>query len=383
MSSLRICINRIKQDLLYQHKILKIVFDWTVLLYLVLPGCVIAFFIYRSWWQELPAWSEYFSLPLLGMIAYLLSWLSNNRTFVKEADGVFLLKHKEKFVNLKKWAFIYSLFYASLKIIFLVIVTLPFLQRLFSYSIVEILAFAFFYIGLTYLILACKTMLQVRVKGWKEKVITTAIFIGLFMCNSFLFSPYLFKPVFSICSALVFVGISLLLILPIVVSTKYFQAEVTKENEERMRFISMIFRASPDLEKPKIIKRNKPFLFRRSKRLFKKRTAENAFLELFIKIIIRNLTYLSGYFRLIGVTGTAIILIPPTVLKIGVAGFFAFFIFDWMANVWNKIILSHPLSKKYEDSDAFYRGRRKMQLSFCIPPIMFIMIVLMASTYLG
>lgn len=101
MSSLAILFNRLLQDFRFQYKVVKMVLDWTVLLYIVVPGLVIAGFIYRSWWIDLPAWNEFVCLPFIAVFIYLISWTSRYRTFVKEADEVFLLKHKLKYFNLK------------------------------------------------------------------------------------------------------------------------------------------------------------------------------------------------------------------------------------------------------------------------------------------
>ncbi|PAQ13503.1 hypothetical protein CD798_15565 [Bacillaceae bacterium SAOS 7] len=143
--------------------------------------------------------------------------------------------------------------------------------------------------------------------------------------------------------------------------------------------MNSIFQLSPDMEKPKVVKRKKPFLFRRSKRIFKQRTEEHGFMELFIKILIRNLTYLSGYFRLVSVTGAAIVVVPPILFKVLILIGFSFFIHGWIISLWDQVILSHPISKKYETKPAFYHARKKMSLYSSIPTVSFLVILLIVN----
>ncbi|MCQ6274940.1 ABC transporter permease [Bacillus sp. V3B] len=378
MNSFEIFFDRVKRDYLFQYKIIKTVFDWTVLLYLVIPTLIITFFIYRSWWLELPEWSEYLSLPLLAILAYFVSSTDSYRTFVKEADGIFLLKHKKKFTNLKKSIFVYSLGKSALKIIVFTTIVSPFFLFQFSLNIGEILCFMLFYIGFSYFISAIKMIIRSQFQGWQEKVFLWTTLFALFLCNVMTFSNFVTVPLYSISIAILFLGISLCIFIPRIHSTKYFQKEVSEENKQRLRYINLIAGASPNIEKPKIFQRKKPFLFRQSTRIFKRNLAYNGFLELFFKIILRNFTYLSGYFRLLGVTGVALVAVPPIYLKLIILIGFSFFIWIWVANLWDKVILSNPIGKHYSNYDSFFRARKKAGLLLSLPSIgilVFIVIV--------
>jgi ABC-2 type transport system permease protein len=375
MNSFQVFIDRVRRDIIYQYSIIKSVLDWTVMLYFVIPGSIIAFFIYRSWWSELPPWSEFLSLSILISIAYLTCWAGGFRTFVKEADGIYFLKHTKKFLNMKKWAFAYSLWKAAFNIIFLAIISLPLLINRFSFTSFEIAGFGIFYIGLTFFIIFIKTIFLSNFNGWREETLMWLILITLFFCNIVIFKTFVFHPLYSSIAGLLFGSFSLALTKSKVSSTRKFQEEVSKEEEERLRYLNFIFRVSPDIEKPKIQKRKKPFLFRHSRRMFKKRTAQNGFFELFLKIIIRNSAYLWGFIRMVAVTGTAIVLVPPAIFKVIILIGFSIFNWYWMENLWNKIILSHPNSKQYENYDSFYKARLKANLIFSLPAFCFLLIV--------
>ena len=105
--------------------------------------------------------------------------------------------------------------------------------------------------------------------------------------------------------------------------------------------------------------RKKPRTFKNSKRIFKKRTPSNGFIELFIKIILRNSSYLYGYFMLINSTTWAMIIVPPLWLKIIIFIGFSIMMYGWLISLWNKVCQYHPLMKKYMESDDFFSARKK------------------------
>lgn len=380
MSSFRIFCDRVRRDYLYQYGIIKSVADWTVMLYIIIPFTIAGGIIYRSWWIELPDWSIFLSLRLIAISAYLLCWTGSFRTFVQEADGMYLIQHTRKFIAMKKWALSFSIFKAFLKIGIFVIVSLPFFLYEFSLSIVEMISFFSFFIALHMLLLSIRTVMYSVRDRWIGKIYSLLLFFLLFFIIVFE-ANRVYEFAYSISFAAVFLLITLFLYRPRVLSIKYFQEEFVQENEARLRYMNKVFAASPSMEKPKIIKRKRPILFSNSARIFSKRTPENGFIEIFLKVISRNFSYLVGYFQLISGTLVAIVLLPPLIFKVIVALGFVFFIMFWVNNLWNHIILSHPISKQYENRDSFYRARRRTCLYLASPAILIIVTVLSISYY--
>ncbi|MEH6943469.1 ABC transporter permease [Bacillus sp. JJ722] len=381
MSSFRIFCDRVKRDYLYQYGIIKSVADWTVMLYIIVPFTIAGVIIYRSWWSELPNWSTFLSLRLAAIIAYILCWTGSFRTFVQEVDGMYLIQHTRKFIAMKKWSLSFSALKSFLKIGIFVIVLLPFFVFEFSLSTGEIISFFSFFIALHMLLLSVKTVMFSVKDRWIGKVYSVLLFL-LLLIMIFFEANRIYELVYSISFSVVFLIITMVLHRPRVLSTKYFQEEFVSENEAKLRYMNKVFTASPSIEKPKIIKRKRPILFTNSARIFSKRTPENGFFEVFIKVISRNFSYLVGYFQLISGTLVAIVLVPPLIFKAIIAFGFVFFILFWMNNLWDHIILSHPISKQYENRQSFYRARRRACLYLASPAILIIVTVLTVSYYL-
>ena len=362
MNSLQVLINRIKKDYMYQFRIWKNVLDWTVMLYILIPAIVAAVIIYRSWWLELPSWSNLLSVSVISSVFYIAAWSGVYRLFVKEADGIFYLKHTSDFISMKKWAFTYEILKTILRIVLLMFVLLPFLTKLHNMDLFEIVCFLLYLIAMTTFIQSLHLRFRFSYTGWKQKIWHVTLFIVFFFGNLSLFIGD-GKALFLVVIAVLLAGVSFCLVKPIVYTTRFFQDEYLLEDEQRLRFVTMIFGLSPSVEKPRIIKRKKPFILRR--KLFKQRNAQKGFIELFCKIFLRNFLYVGGYFRLIAVTSAAIF-IMPLVLKLVIGFGFCFFIISWIEGVWGKIIAANPISKRYGDLQAYYQARQKTVWFFTI-----------------
>ncbi|GAA2711549.1 hypothetical protein GCM10009865_36130 [Aeromicrobium ponti] len=158
------------------------------------------------------------------------------------------------------------------------------------------------------------------------------------------------------------------------VSTMDF--EVKLEQEEKTKYIQWIFMMAPEIEKPAFSVHTKPLLFRKSKRIFKKRTPFTGLIELFLKIFIRNPSYIFSYFQIISISAAGIIIIPPIWIKAIVLGIFLFLAYSWLSITWDKAIMSHPFTKKYSEKEFYYSARKRTVWALFILAIMLLGVVL-------
>lgn len=238
------------------------------------------------------------------------------------------------------------------------------------------------FVGFSFIVMAIKMILSSYWAGWLEKLLLSVIFVFFLVGTIFLFSNYVYVPVYFIGIAFLFTVMSIILVNRRFHTTRYFLQEITKENEEKLRFINLVFGAAPGIEKQKFIKRKQPLLFPQSQMIFKKYLAPFGFYELFIKTILRNTTYFGGYFRLLGVTAFAIITIPPLYLKLFILIGFSFFIWIWVGYLWDKVIFSNPIGKQYRNHDAFLSARKKAELYLTLPSICILSLILIVNLFL-
>ncbi len=358
MSSL--FFRRWSQEVKFQYGVLRSIFDWTIIVYLLLPGLVIFSFIYRSWWLEQPGWIEDLPLLILFYSGYFAAWMGNYRTFILEADKVFLIKHPALFIGLKKAGYIYSLVLQSSGIGLLSILLMPFFRYTYHLAYDQILAFFITFSLLKWLIMAIKYRLG-SINGKLAR--------GLACFFSFIAGSWMIQLIFLaweakmypaiILAGILFSGISFILHIPLLSKIASFEEEQLLEKRERNKYIHFIFTFSPEVEKIPVTSRTRPFLFKKSKRLYKDRTPENGFLELFLKIFLRNSQHWSSFLQLVSVTAAALMFVPPYWLKGAVLAGFIIMLHSWLSMIWEKVTLSHPLTKRFREDHDFLLAKRK------------------------
>lgn len=359
MSSLPLFFNRLSKELRFQHRIIHSILDWTVLVYLVIPAVIIFTFTYRSWWIAPPSWSNLLTIPLLFGVTYFFAWWGNIRTFLLDADRVFLIKNRQLFFGLKKLSYMYSLIICAIQIICITVVLLPFLVQRFGLNFLQIFVFSLFFISLKWLFLYIKRKINSIERRFIKMIISSCIFslFGAVVLGVTILFVYEFVwPIFGLSIVIMIIGISFY--LPSLSKITTFEQDLIIDQEEQGKWIKFIYLFSFELEKTHVSNAKKPWLIRKSSHLFKKRTPKNGFIELFVKVFIRDSNYWTSYLQLMGSTTFALLIVPPTWLKIIIYFGFLFIMSIWLNSIWDKITKSHPLFKKYSEHDSFFNAKR-------------------------
>ncbi|WP_042458943.1 ABC transporter permease [Neobacillus dielmonensis] len=344
----------------YQYNVIKSVADWTVMLYIIIPAAVFFSIIYRSWWSELPTWFHDIPLILIFSIFYLISWAGTIRTYVEEADKVFLIKKNDLIWKLKKYGYYYSIILQTLTVVAAIFILLPFLLHHYHMGWLEITSWGIYFISLKACFMFIKYLLRNTLSRISQIIVGIVVFFVFSWINQWIFiiiGKGNFLPLFIGCgmvlSVLVYFSLRQLRF------NRSMDRLIDMEQERKTSLIQFFFAAAPEMEKPVVIKRNKPLLFRKSKRIFKKRTPITGFMELFIKTFIRNKSYVRGYLTLISVTTIAMVRVPPIWIKVLIFLGFLFMLRSWLTIIWNKVFSSHPLMKKYNDSDFYFSAKSR------------------------
>lgn len=360
MKSRQLFYHRVIRNWKFQSKVFRSVADWTVVLYILIPAVIFCIAIYLSWWKELPVWLDNIPFIIPFFVLYLLSWSGNIRTFIVEADKVFLVKNQDLLRGLKRRAYIYSFLLQIFVMCAGFICLLPFLLHYYLLTWQEINVLFIYFSSIQACLLFLKYQIRKIVSTIRKGVILLCLFLAFNWFSQWMYSivnnGYHF-PVYAI--SITILMLSMILSLKAISKLGSLNIHIEMEQERKSSITQYIFMASPQIEKPVVMKRKKPLLFRNSKRIFKKRSPINGLIELFIKIVIRNSSHLYGYLLLINSTTWAIILVPPIWLKIAIFIAFCFMMHGWLISLWNKVCQYNPLMKKYMDRDFYFSARKK------------------------
>ena len=333
---------RLHKEFAYQWGIWRSVVDWTIFLYLFIPAFAILGYNYYRWWQEIPAWIEGTPFFMVIGLIYLICWQGRIRTFLEEADQLFLLQKRNLIFTLKKSTRNFSLVVYSIGVLILVVFLAPFLVKYYSLSMIEILYLSLFFMSLKALILGLQQYLDDIESPWKKGIYTVFVFVmlGVFILS---FVTWALKQFFFL----------LLIISPIqwLIFFMYSSARLNKittfskdvyiEKNEKLKYVKRIFVFSEYVEKVPSQKKRSPLFYRNSKRIYQKRNRKKSLQEVFLKVFFRNKAYVFQCLQIVSITTGAILLIPPIWIKLIIFLCFVIFLRIWVKTVYLRIMSNH------------------------------------------
>ncbi|MFO1444198.1 ABC transporter permease [Bacillus sp. Bva_UNVM-123] len=358
--SRKIFLDRLIRGWKYQYKVIRTIADWTIILYLIIPASMLFIYFYRSWWLETPSWLAFIPMLFVFFVIYLLSWSGNIRTYVQEADKIFLVKNSDVFMGMRKWGYAYSLFVQVVHVSFTIVVLLPFLRNHFLLDWQQIFSIWFYFIGLNVTLMLVKFYLRKIEMKFKKIIANVFLFLAFGLVNQLIYILWEKGQLFLIYMlAFIMLAVSIRLSLKTIKRISSIDHDIEMEQELKSKNTEMIFNLSFEIEKSVVSKRTKPILFRRSKRIFKKRTMVTGFMELFFKVFIRNHSYVRSYFQIITVTTAAMVIIPPLWIKAIIFIGYLIMMKSWLSLIWDKILTSNPMNKKYNESNSYFTARKR------------------------
>ncbi|MEC1472065.1 ABC transporter permease [Bacillus haynesii] len=357
MSGRSLFFSRLKADCLYQLRIIKLVIDWTVALYIVLPAAGIGVYQYIKWLNG-GSFHNGWQAGLIVLAPAVFTLFGSVRTFLMEADQLYLLQKKTLVVNMKRCGYLYCLFVQFCKWLFAAAVFIPLFVRQFGVELNACLAVFFFYFSLNFLITVLKQRKFGRQYKLKHRVLDAGLifFVWLSACAVVLFFVW---PI---------VLLSGLVLLTAAVKTAggtlgnmfLFYEEVEFDNRRKLRLAKFFLAMNLDGSVPKPGKREakRPRLFfKKSQKIFKARTVQNGLKEIFFKVMLRHPDYKRQLMQMIGIF-TALMMVGPLWMKTGALLVFAFAYRSLLSVHFDKVMERVFLLGADKESDAFYEARR-------------------------
>lgn len=338
MTGRKLFLQRLWKEWTFQYRVLRSVLDWSVIVYFVVPALIIMPFVYNEMWQDIHLyWNKDIPFYLLMGVVLLLLLRGNLRTFLYDADALFLLRQSLIFYPLKLWSFHYSLLQLIVGTGVLVVLILPILCLVYEYKITEVLLLFIILIACRLCLLTIKKIMARTLSKWSLLFIVLLLAIYSLTVLDFW--------LLLVISITIILGIYYLQLTFFVKTKRHFLQELDVERTERVQYIKLILSFSTEIEKTPMRLRIKPILFFPSKKMLQNRTKgkEYGLLELLLKGFLRNSTLINGYCNLIGITVFAVIFVPVWIKWI-IFFTFTFFINSWLKSVYNKL-LDNPFFK--------------------------------------
>lgn len=334
-----------------QLAIIRTAADWTVLLYILIPGLLLGGRYYYGFWHDpLPAWVGVMPYAMFPAILALLMQ-GGIVLLLHEGDLLFLRQHPKWLRTVMRGGILYSLTVTGLMLAAGFLVLLPFMVRGYGISGLQALALLVLSLCCGACVKLLKHHARVRKTGWRRWLWLTAAALPsvLFIRLAWLFSA---STGLLLLAAAVYAAGAVLAYRSRMSLSGTFLGDVREDFKQRMKIAGLLLRGVIDKPRPT---RHKPWIFRRSRPLLRTYSPESRLADASIKAFVRNPGHLKLYLQFTGVSIIAILMVP-SFLKWIICIVLTVLMAYWLLSFWklfaaDDFIAMLPLDKE-QKADA-------------------------------
>jgi ABC-2 type transport system permease protein len=332
MTPYRWFFKRWKADVRYQYRVCRTVVDWTVALYLVVPGLFLLIERYVAWWNGEAVWMEEIPPFLLWAVAFLFSWWGAFRLYLEPADQLFLLQRSDWMKKYNRTGLWFGWGKRSLESLAFLGLAAPFFKHEIGFSWLS-------WIGIWLFLWQAKACLSLvrRMLAGMDRILLKGMMSGLtlvlagalFVCVGSSGHPFGFY-----AGAAALAGCWSLLVRLRNHQKGTILTEIDYEQAQRMRWAALLLETSGVVHRRFWVKK-RPLLFRHSNPIFRRRTASHIVAEAVIKSFLRSGHQLVPYGQFIAVCAFAL-LVTSMGLRWGCWILFSFLFSLWGRSFWRE-----------------------------------------------
>lgn len=366
---------RLKLEWQFNFRTLRAAANWTVWLYLLIPAIGFGIYNYILLWHGVYHLHSMIIYYFVYLIVYLFTWSGDIRSFLDFGDQLFIRQSNHWINHLLKMGLIYSLIQFLLNNFIVLGIFAPILmtyQEVSYIQLVYLFLFVYFF-RLTHMLI--KELITLHFRGWKR-------FIYFFIISGISLSFYAFFIYQILQNNLIYV--SLIVIADLLIFfrlyskkrdiTWSFNEDCIRENNQRIKYARLLLQVSSHVDGPSIEKvkdKKRPWIFKKSNLLFKKRNARNGIIELYIKTTLRNKKNILGLLQLT-VFFIFNILALPWVLKWGVFLFALYIMVIYLRGIKSSIESNYLFKMLQIDSYTRLKAARISIYLLALPSILVI-----------
>ncbi|WP_191089639.1 ABC transporter permease [Paenibacillus spiritus] len=331
----RLLRRRLTGHIREQLGMIRTVADWTVMLYLIIPGLLLGGRYYYGYWQEpLPGWSLNLPLALLPGILALGIVSGGLLLLLHEGDLLFLRQQQRWVRTLMLGGTAYSLLLTALKLLAVWGVMLPFLIRGYAVSWPSALALAALTLACGWCVKLLRHLVLVQRQGWRRwlwLIPAAGVPAGLYVRAV---SAWMQTPALLWLAAAVYLAGAALALRTRLSLRGSFTGDVREDFKQRMRIAAFLLSGVIDKPRPT---RYRPWIFRKSQTLLATAPAEKRLTEAGIKALVRHTGHLKLYLQFLGVSLAAIFIVPYG-FKWLVIGVLLAMLSFWLVSFWKSLM---------------------------------------------
>jgi len=294
----------------------RTVLDWAAALYILVPGAFLSVGMYRDFMRNPPPGMESWPLyPILAVLA-LIQLTGKFRTFAEPGDGLFLHRLPRWRRSFVAWGLAYGACVKLLLTSLIVAVLSPALVPVFGLTVAELAATAIYCAAAGTCWLLARDLLSHRWRGWKQALLLALAGLVFFAATLKLATLGEQNAARTVAFGAGYGAAALALLVARLRAKGTLLREISVESEAYVSAVSLVLMDA--LEKKPIPARRKPFLFARSRPLFRHRNADSdRVADVWAKSALRRQDFWKQIASFLG-AGSAAIWLSPVALAAAV-----------------------------------------------------------------
>ncbi|WP_242221625.1 ABC transporter permease [Bacillus cereus group sp. BfR-BA-01380] len=323
---------RLLHEIKRKWKAVRSVVDWTIALYAVVPALVFSWIYYASLWKSGPKDEDVLYLSIGLFIFYGSTYSRSVRSFLEQADSLFLIQFPDRVKQMMKYGMIYSFCRICFTSALVTILFLPILLKSLHGTGIQAFFCFVFLTCFRFTLSLLQRYIDVRFhKQWQVIIIKNILFFVGVVYVGITCRYILQQSFYTILFFFLLFIISFFLVKEKIEYRRFFFKEIEKEKGEGMRWTTQIMTFGGQVQKP--TNAAKPWLFPRSKRILLGNSNDARIIEAFLKEYFRSGDAGGFYIRIIFVSAIAVWRAPWWIAAIAIS-FALFAIYRYSSDIW-------------------------------------------------
>ncbi|MGC5776864.1 ABC transporter permease [Paenibacillus pabuli] len=347
-----------------QLKNLKLVVDWTVWVYLLVPGLLYLGGWYVSLWTKpMPSWATGLTMPTLtGLIDFVIL-TGGVLIFIEEADVLFLRSRPLWMRTLMRQGMYRACLQHLGKMIAITALTAPLWSRVYDMSFIQIALVAVWFGAVASVQAIVLHMTKVRYTGWRRwvRMIPLAVAMGIITIGA---TFWMHGHIWTLLAGIV---AAILLLITVgqmrLIMKGTFEGDVREDLRERLKLTALLL--SRSITKPKA-PRTRTMIFRKPRKLLRNRSIPNRTAETAFKAFFRNSSTMKLYLQL-GSLSIAAVALPPFPVNVIVCVLLMIMLSVLFYRSWDIFATSDYIQLVSYDNEALNRAAQTMVRMLFVP----------------
>lgn len=333
-----------------QYRMWRTALDWTVALYIIIPGLFLTVGTYRSWWQQPPDWLLGLPEALAAIVMLAFVWFGRLRTFKEEADVLILRQQPAIMRGLTGLGIIFTVMARLVLAAALFGVLSVWFVRVIGLTAEHLIWWHLFTAASGATITILKHLIVARWKGWRQ---FAAVLASIALSVAYVMPVLRMLEAPQRIAALQPGALLAWIVLALAAAIRLrigetFAHDVREEQKAKLAGIDLLL--SQTVERKPTIRLRRPLLFRRSRRLFRRDDTVSVLVEMRLKSFLRKLSNVQLMFSFLGLSSLAVIM-TPVWLSIPLALVLPGIAATWLHQEW-KTWMAEPFLAQFQWNNA-------------------------------